>query len=130
LTRGLKELVVGLRASPGDSGFRDSLRKQSRAVAGLLVRAGDHDSARALARHIAAELPDPVQGAHRAAALLAGCVAATDGDRPPTDEAKAYEALAIELVERAGRADWSDLRSDPDCAPLLARSRFATAVGK
>jgi hypothetical protein len=45
-------------------------------------------------------------------------------------EAEAYEAVAIELVAAAGPADWSALRADPDCAPLVGRPGFAKALGR
>src|SRR5439155_1343080 len=76
LTRGLAELLVGLKASPGEPAFRQSLRQQVRDLPGLLVWAGDHDGARRLARTIAAALPDRADATRWAVALLAGCVAA------------------------------------------------------
>ena len=71
-----------------------------------------------------------MQATHRAAALLAGCVAAVERQKRPAAEADGYVALAIELVTRVGEADWSALRADPDCAPLLARPDFAKVIGK
>jgi tetratricopeptide (TPR) repeat protein len=132
LTRGLTELLVGMRTSPDDPGFRDSLRKQTRAVAWLLVRAGDHDAAHALARRIAAEPPDPVRSAHRAAALLAACLAAVERRKAAgaDREAERYVRLAVELVTAAGPAAWKALAADADCAPLVGHRAFAAALEK
>jgi tetratricopeptide (TPR) repeat protein/tRNA A-37 threonylcarbamoyl transferase component Bud32 len=130
LTRGLTELLIGLKANPQEPAFGDTFRKQSRALAGLLVWAGDRDGARAMARRIVTELPDPVRSTHRAVVLLAACVAAVERQKRPAAEAEGYEALAIELVTAVGMTDWSALRADTDCAPLMARPAFATAVDR
>ena len=130
LTRGLTELLEGLKGSPNDPAFGDAIQKQSRVLAGLFVWAHDHDGARALADKMAGSLPDRVRATHRAVALIAACMAAAERQKSPASEADAYEALAIRLVERVRPADWSALRADPDCAPLLARPAFATALGR
>jgi eukaryotic-like serine/threonine-protein kinase len=130
LTRGLTELLVGMKGSPNDPAFGDAIQKQSRVVAGLFVWARDHDGARALADKMAESLPDRVRATHRAVALLAACMAAAERQKAPASEADAYETLAIQLIERIRPADWSALRADPDCAPLLARPAFANAVGR
>ena len=83
-----------------------------------------------LARQMAVALPDRVAATHRAVALLAGCVAALERQNSPAAEADPYEALAVELVATAGPADWSALRSDPDCTALVKRAGFAKAIGK
>jgi serine/threonine protein kinase len=130
VTRGLTELLTALRKYSKDEKFLEAFGRQTRVAARLLVEARDHAGARDLARRIAEELPDREMGAHRAAALLAGCVAAAERDRLPASVADEYESLAIELVTAAGAADWSPLRSDRDCGPLLERSAFAKVVGK
>jgi tetratricopeptide (TPR) repeat protein len=129
LTRGLTELLIGLKANPDHPAFASSFRQQARDLAGLLVGAGDHAGARALARAVAATPPDRVASARRAVTLLAGCVAAAERQQVPA-EADGYETLAVELVTAAGPADWSVLRADPDCAALVNRPGFAKAVGK
>jgi tetratricopeptide (TPR) repeat protein len=132
LTRGLTELLVGMRTSPDDPGFRASLRRQTRAVAGLLVRAGDHDAARGLARRIAAEPPDEVRSAHRAAALLAACLSAVERYKPAgaDREVEGYVRLAVRLVTAAGPAAWKAVAADADCAPLVGHQEFAAALEK
>jgi len=126
LTRALTEILTGMRASPDDRDFQDALPKVSRTLAGLLVRTGDHEEARRLARGVAAALPDRAAAAHRAVAFLGRCVAATG----PAGEAERYLAVAVEIVATAGPADWSAIVADPDCAPLMARPAFARAVGR
>jgi serine/threonine protein kinase len=129
VTRGLSELLVALRKLPKERAFLDAFGRLTRVAARLFVQARDHAGARDLARRIATGLPDRVMGAHRAAALLAGCVAAAERDRLPT-EVDEYVRFAIELLNAAGPADWSPLRADPDCVPLLKRPAFAGAVGR
>ncbi|HJZ90888.1 MAG TPA: serine/threonine-protein kinase [Gemmataceae bacterium] len=130
LTQGLIELLNGMKANPREPTFGDTLQKQTRVLAGLLVWARDSGKACALARRMAESLPNRVLAAHRAVALLAACVAAVERQKRPGTEADRYEALAIEVVTRVGSADWSALRADPDCAPLMARAAFAEAVGR
>jgi eukaryotic-like serine/threonine-protein kinase len=131
LNRGLTELLLGLSASPDDRKFRDALRLQNRVFAGLLVQAGDHAGVRELANRLANEPPDRVLGTHRAVAMLAACVTAVERDRRPAAEADGYEAMAVKLVAAVGPTDWSGIRADPDCIPLINRSAaFAKAVGK
>ncbi|HJZ91626.1 MAG TPA: hypothetical protein VKE40_12195, partial [Gemmataceae bacterium] len=88
--------------------------------------------ARRLARTVAEALPDRKAAAHRAIALLAKCVSATEqqksADAPA--EVERYVELAIKLVAAARPADWSALRADPDCASLQTRPKFAQAVGQ
>ncbi|MBO0697351.1 MAG: hypothetical protein J2P46_03065, partial [Zavarzinella sp.] len=128
LTHGLTELLIGLRANPQEPAFNDTFQKQSRVLAGLLVWDQDRMGAEKLANRIVAELPDPVRSTHRAVVLLAACVAAVGHQKRATTEADAYEAVAIKLVTAVRPADWSALRADPDCAPLMARPGFAAAV--
>jgi serine/threonine protein kinase len=128
LARGLTELLIGLKANPKDPTFGDAIQKTTRVLAGLLVRAGDHTGARDLARRIVAAIPDRVAATHRAVALFAECVAAVERQKAPAEDADTYESLAIEVVTAAGPADWSALRADADCAPLMARPRFAKAI--
>ncbi|HKB04060.1 MAG TPA: serine/threonine-protein kinase [Gemmataceae bacterium] len=132
LTRGVSEVLTGMRASPNDRDFLDALPKMTGALARLMVRAGDHEGVRQVARAMAVALPDRAVAAHWAIALLAKCVAATDLQKSPDAPAEVdrYVDLAVELVTAAGSANWSDLVADPDCAPLLARPAFARAVGR
>jgi eukaryotic-like serine/threonine-protein kinase len=132
LIRGLTEVLAGLRLSPDDRAFQESLRKQTLVLGRLLVGAGDHDGARRLSREVAAALPDRVASTHRAVALLAACVAATERQKTAdaAAEVERYEALAVDLVQAVGPADWSALAADPDCAPLRDRPAFGKAVGK
>ena len=132
LTRGVAELLIGLKASPADPAFGDSLRQQTHDLAELLVWAGDNEAARRLARDLAGALPDRAAGAHRAVCLLAGCVAALERQQPAADgtEVDQYVRLASELVRAAGLTDWTALKADADCAPLMGRPAFASAIGK
>jgi hypothetical protein len=132
LTRGVAEVLAGLKASPNDPAFQDSLRKQSLVLGRLLAGAGDHDGAQRMARDIASALPDRPAAVHRAVALLAACAAATQRQNGPDADQKIerYAALAAELVTAAGPADWSALAADPDCKPLVARPALARAIGK
>ena len=132
LTEGMDEVLIALKMSPEDTAFRNSLRDQTKVLAGLFVYFGDHDAARDQARKVAAALPDRVASTHRAVALLAACVAAIERDKPAVavDEIGKYEELAVDLIKGVGPADWSALVADADCKPLLDRSAFAKALGR
>jgi tetratricopeptide (TPR) repeat protein len=128
LERGVMELLTALRANPTVADFRNALGDQAPVLGELLAQAGQHDRARQLAGEMATALPDRVAGAHRAVALLAGCV--RRGGPAAEAENRRHEARAIELVKAAGPADWSALAADPDCQPLVDRPAFAAALGR
>ena len=130
LTRGMTELLIGLRPNQAEKSFRGSFRDQSRDLAGLMVRTADRTGALAFARQIANSPPDRVQAIHRAVVFLADCVSAADHQKSPAAEADTYKALAIELVRGAGPADWAALHTDRDFTPLMKRPEFAKALGK
>jgi tetratricopeptide (TPR) repeat protein/tRNA A-37 threonylcarbamoyl transferase component Bud32 len=128
-THGLTELLVALAKYPKEEKFLEAFGKLARVAGRLLVQARDHAAARDLAYRIARALPDRAQGTHRAVTLLAACVSAAERQRLRA-EVDAYEGLAIELVTAAGRANWSELRADLDCAPLVIRPKFAEALDR
>jgi tetratricopeptide (TPR) repeat protein len=134
LTRGVVEVMAGLRANPREPNFRRSLREQSRDLADLLVRAGGHDAARALAGEMARALPDRSLGTYRAVCFLARCATATrDLPGPPADadrRVEEYSDLALKLVSAGSLADLAPLLDDPDCDPFRHQEPFRTALGR
>jgi tetratricopeptide (TPR) repeat protein len=134
LTGGVAKVVVGLRANPRGDGFEQSLRQQTRDLAGLLVRAGDHDAARALAEKLARDLPDRSLGTYRAVCFLARCATATRGlAGPPADADRRvgeYADLALKLIRAARPAELAALLDDPDCDPFRHQEPFRTALGR
>jgi hypothetical protein len=134
LTRGVAEVIRVLQANPGDETFRQSLRQQARDLADLLVRAGDHDAARALAEKLAGELPKGSLGTYRAVCFLARCAttarnfsgSSADADR----RVEEYAGLALKLIQAGNAADLARLIDDPDCDPFRHQEPFRAALAR
>lgn len=129
LTRGISELLKGLQSNPAEPAFRSSLRQQTRDVAGLLVRAEDHDAAQRLARDLASGLPGKADGTHRAVSFIAACVEPLRTRPDSASIIEAYVALAAKFVREAGPNDWSALRNDPECKWIVSKSPLSDEVG-
>ncbi|HEX3147121.1 MAG TPA: serine/threonine-protein kinase [Gemmataceae bacterium] len=129
LTRGLTELMIGLQSAKKEPTFGSSFRQQARDLATLLIQTGDRVGARDVVQRIVNASPDRTRAIHWAAVFLANCIAATESQKMPVGDADEFETIAIELVQAAGPADWSSIRSDADCARLVKRPAFAKVVG-
>ncbi|HVK18666.1 MAG TPA: serine/threonine-protein kinase [Fimbriiglobus sp.] len=134
LTRGVAEVIRVLQANPGDETFRQSLRQQARDLADLLVRAGDHDAARALAEKMARELPKGSLGTYRAVCFLARCATTARNFLGPLADVdrrvEEYTGLALKLIQASNAADLARLIDDPDCDPFRHQKQFRAALAR
>jgi serine/threonine-protein kinase len=132
LTRGIAEVLIGLRANPRDAAFRQSLRQQCGDLADHLVRAGDDEAIARQAELLSRDLPDGGQGNYRAVCFLARCAAIAQSlpAPPPGPRVERYALKALALIRDGNPTDLAPLLDDPDCDPFRHEPRFRQALGR
>jgi tetratricopeptide (TPR) repeat protein len=125
-TEGIAEVLTALRANPEKPHLRTALKRQTRALADQLVRAGEYEAALAQADEIRRGLPNHPEGILIAVRFLARCATTTRA----TPAAADYAGKALELIGTGKPTDLAPLLDDPDFDPFRSQPAFRAALGR